>query len=138
MTGVVTGGGPAPELIDGAYAYELRTAAVLHDGLNLADMAHLLQLVADGIVPRAASVELAGALQRADGTAWSDFGYDAAVGEPYNSRERRFEAELGHGAGWLHAGRPRREATRVWPSGCTSGVRCACSSSRRRPRRGTR
>ena len=113
MTGAVTSGGPAPELIDGAYAYELRTAAVMHDGLNLADMAHLLQLVADGIVPRAASVELAGALQRADGTAWSDFGYDAAGGEPYNSRERRFEAELGHGAGWLHAGRPRREATRV-------------------------
>ena len=78
MTGAVTGGGPAPELIDGAYAYELRTAAVLHDGLNLADMAHLLQLVADGIVPRAAAVELAGALRRADGTAWSDFGYDAA------------------------------------------------------------
>ena len=50
-----------PELVDGAYAYEIRTAGALHDGLNLADMAHLLQLVADGIVPRAAASDLAGA-----------------------------------------------------------------------------
>ncbi len=113
MTGAVTGGGPAPELIDGAYAYEVRTAGVLHDGLNLADMAHLLQLGADGIVPRSAAVALAGALVRADATRWTDFGYEAASGEPYNSRERRFDHEIGHGAGWLHAGRPRREATRV-------------------------
>ena len=114
MTGAVTGGGPAPELIDGAYAYELRTAAVLHDGLNLADMAHLLQLGADGIVPRAGG-RGAGRRTPAGRCArrWSDFGYDAASGEPYNSRERRFEHEIGHGAGWLHAGRPRREATRV-------------------------
>jgi argininosuccinate lyase len=106
-------GGAAPELIDGAYAYELRTAAALHDGLNLADMAHLLQLVADGIVPSAPAAQLAGALARADAVEWTDFGYDAGFGEPYSSRERRFEAELGDAAGWLHAGRPRREATRV-------------------------
>jgi argininosuccinate lyase len=105
--------GAAPELVDGAYAYEIRTAGALHDGLNLADMAHLLQLVADGIVPRAAASDLAGALERADASDSTDFGYDAALGEPYSSRERRFESELGDVAGWLPAGRPRREATRV-------------------------
>ena len=105
--------GAAPELVDGAYAYEIRTARVLHDGLNLADMAHLLQLATDGIVPRPAASALAGALVRADATDWTDFGYDPASGEPYSSRERRFESEVGEAAGWLHAGRPRREATRV-------------------------
>ena len=44
-------GGPAPELVDGAYAYEIGTAVALHEGLNLADMAHLLQLGAQGLVP---------------------------------------------------------------------------------------
>ena len=79
----MTGGGP--ELVDGAYAYEIRTAGALHDGLNLADMAHLLQLVADGIVPRAAASDLAGALERADASDSTDFGYDAMLGEPYSS-----------------------------------------------------
>ena len=43
----------------------------------------------------------------------ADFGYDPAHGEVYNCRERRFAAEIGHDAGWLHAGRPRREAVRI-------------------------
>ena len=107
--------GPRPELIDGAYAYELRTAAVLHDGLNLADMAHLLQLGADGIVPRSAAVA-AGRRTRA-GRCDRD-GRTSATRPPPASRTTRARAaasshEIGHGAGWLHAGRPRREATRV-------------------------
>jgi argininosuccinate lyase len=107
------GGGPAPELVDGAYAYEIGTAAALHDGLNLADMAHLLQLDAQGLVPAADGAALAGVLLDADATSWRDFGYDAAFGEPYSSRERTFERAIGEQAGWLHAGRTRREATRV-------------------------
>ena len=39
--------------------------------------------------------------------------YDPGDGEPYNSRERAFTAQIGSAAGWLHAGRPRREATRL-------------------------
>jgi len=107
------GGGPAPELVDGAYAYEIGTAAALHDGLNLADMAHLLQLDAQGLVPAADGAALAGVQEDADATSWRDFGYDAAFGEPYSSRERTFERAIGEQAGWLHAGRTRREATRV-------------------------
>ena len=106
-------GVPAPELVDAAYAYEIQTAGVLHEGLNLADMAHLLQLVDHGVVPVPAGAALARVLLDADATDWSAFGYDPAFGEPYTSRERRFEAALGDSAGWLHAGRPRREATRV-------------------------
>jgi argininosuccinate lyase len=43
----------------------------------------------------------------------SQFPYRAAYGEPYNSRERYFVERLGHAAGWLHAGRPRRESVRI-------------------------
>ena len=106
-------GRPAPELVEGAYAYEIGTAAALHEGLNLADMAHLLLLDGQGLVPAADAAALAGVLLDADATDWQDFGYDASFGEPYSSRERAFEAVIGERAGWLHAGRTRREATRV-------------------------
>ena len=43
----------------------------------------------------------------------AEFGYDPAYGEVYNCRERRFAAAIGRDAGWLHAGRPRREAVRI-------------------------
>ena len=46
-------------------------------------------------------------------TAAEDFPYDPKFGEPYNSRERFFVERLGDVAGWLHAGRPRREAARI-------------------------
>ena len=38
---------------------------------------------------------------------------DPAFGEVYNCRERWFVGLLGNDAGWLHAGRPRREAARI-------------------------
>src|SRR4029079_6925212 len=43
----------------------------------------------------------------------AEFPYDPEFGEPYNSRERLFASRLGDTAGWLHAGRPRREAARI-------------------------
>jgi argininosuccinate lyase len=46
-------------------------------------------------------------------TTAEDFPYDPAFGEPYNSRERYFTSQIGDDAGWLHAGRPRREAVRI-------------------------
>ncbi len=104
---------PAPELVEAAFAYEIESADVLHQGLNLADMAHLLQLFDHGVVSRRDAAALAGVLLDADAVDASEFGYDAAFGEPYTSRERLFAAALGDTAGWLHAGRPRREATRV-------------------------
>jgi argininosuccinate lyase len=103
-------GPPAPELIDAGFAYESQGAATLHDGLNLADLAHVLDLLDRGIIPRQAAVALLGVVLDASTEA---IGYDAHDGEPYNSRERAFAAQIGSAAGWLHAGRPRREATRL-------------------------
>jgi len=103
----------APELVEGAFALETSYAATLHEGLNLADMAHVLDLLAREVIPRAAARELLGALREIDGAEATTLPYDAADGEPYNSRERALVARIGSAAGWLHAGRPRREATRV-------------------------
>ncbi len=105
--------GPAQELIDSGFTLENADAPLLHRGLNLADLAHVLDLRARGVVPPEPAARLARLLLEAHHTAPEDFPYDPSYGEPYNSRERHFTARIGDDAGWLHAGRPRREAVRI-------------------------
>ena len=106
-------GGPAQELIDSGFALENADAPFLHEGLNLADMAHVLDLLRREIIPHSAARQMLALLLEVHAMPASDFPYDPAFGEPYNSRERYFVERLGHVAGWLHAGRPRREAARI-------------------------
>ncbi|HEY2207573.1 MAG TPA: argininosuccinate lyase [Pseudonocardia sp.] len=105
--------GPAPELVESGFALENADASFLHHGLNLADIAHVLDLARRDIVPPHARRELLALLLEVVEVPAEDFPYDPAYGEPYNSRERYFVSRIGDAAGWLHAGRPRREAARV-------------------------
>ena len=105
--------GPAPELIDSGFALENADAPLLHAGLNLADLAHVLDLQGRAVIPAGAARRLLTLLLETVRIAPEDFPYDPAYGEPYNSRERRFTQQIGDDAGWLHAGRPRREAVRI-------------------------
>ncbi len=105
--------GPAPELVESGFALENADAPLLHAGLNLADLAHVLDLSGRGVIPAAPAGRLLALLLEANGTAPEAFPYDPAYGEPYNSRERYFTERIGDDAGWLHAGRPRREAVRI-------------------------
>jgi argininosuccinate lyase len=104
---------PAPELIEAGFGWEINDAPLLHHGLNVADLGHVLDLHQRGIVPDRAAGRLLGVLLEAYATPAEAFPYDANYGEPYNSRERLFVEQIGDDAGWLHAGRPRREAARV-------------------------
>lgn len=106
-------GGPAQELIDSGFSLENADAPLLHDGLNLADLAHVIDLHGRNVIPPEATSALLSVLLEAVGTPASDFPYNPAFGEPYNSRERYFTTRIGDAAGWLHAGRPRREAVRI-------------------------
>jgi argininosuccinate lyase len=103
----------APELIEGGFALETAEAPRLHDGLNLADLAHVLDLRQRGVIPADAASDLLAVLLEIDEMPAGEFPYDPRVGEVYNSRERVLSGKLGATAGWLHAGRPRREATRI-------------------------
>ncbi len=105
--------GPAQELIDSGFALENADAPFLHGGLNLADIAHVLDLLRRDIVPAPAARDLLRLLLEVQRMAVEDFPYSPEFGEPYNSRERFFVQRLGKTAGWLHAGRPRREAARI-------------------------
>jgi argininosuccinate lyase len=103
----------APELVESGFHLENADAPFLHRGLNLADMAHVLDLSRRGLVPPEAERALMALLLEADATPPEQFPYDPSLGEPYNSREAHFVSRIGDVAGWLHAGRPRREAVRI-------------------------
>jgi argininosuccinate lyase len=105
--------GPAIELVESGFHLENADAPLLHAGLNLADLAHVLDLRGRGIIPAEPARRLLTLLLQTHATAPEDFPYDPAFGEPYNSRERFFTQRIGDDAGWLHAGRPRREAVRI-------------------------
>src|SRR5579875_3714581 len=104
---------PAPELVEAGFALEIADAPFLHAGLNLADMAHVLALRRQRVIPPEPAQRLLRLLLEVHQAPAQDFPYDAAHGDAYNSRERYFIERLGTDAGWLHAGRPRREAGRV-------------------------
>jgi argininosuccinate lyase len=106
-------GPPAAELIEAGFELENADAPILHHGMNLADLAHLLDLARAGVIPPEAARRLLALLLETMRIPASGFPYDPANGEPYNSRERYFVSRAGDVAGWLHAGRPRREAVRV-------------------------
>ncbi|HEX3620803.1 MAG TPA: lyase family protein [Acidimicrobiales bacterium] len=106
-------GAPARELIESGFALENADAPLLHHGLNLADIAHVIDLRGRRVVPEPAARQLLGLLLEVYETPADQFPYDPSYGEAYNSREHYFASRLGGVAGWLHAGRPRREATRL-------------------------
>lgn len=101
---------PARQLIQTAYARETGDASILYEGLSLADLAHVLELMETGVVPRAAGGELLAALLEMHPSPPLDFGLDPARGDLYSNREAYLKM-LGAPAGWLSAGRARREAT---------------------------
>jgi len=105
--------GPAPELIEAGFAIEVADAPFLHEGFNLADMAHVLVLMEGRIVPEESARRLLGLLLEVHQIPAASFPYDPQYGDAYNCRERYFVERLGNDAGWLHAGRPRREAGRL-------------------------
>jgi len=106
-------GPPAPELIAAGFELENADAPLLHHGINLADLAHVLDLGCAGVIPPDAARTLLALLLETTRMPAGQFPYEPSYGEPYNSRERYFVARVGDLAGWLHAGRPRREAMRV-------------------------
>ena len=94
--------GPAPELVEAGYQAELADAPLLHRGLGLADLAHVLELHDVGVIPPSDMAELLRVLLEFVRTPADAFPYDAVYGDAYNSRERELERRLGKVAGWLH------------------------------------
>jgi argininosuccinate lyase len=105
--------GPAPELVEAGYSLEIADAPLLHRGLTLADLAHLVELVECGALTRDEAAPLCTVLLELLDQPAAAFPYDPVYGDAYNSRERDLERTLGPAAGRLHLGRTRREAGRI-------------------------
>jgi len=97
--------GPAPELVAAGYELELADAPLLERGLTLADIAHVVALPT---IPDDHRRELLQALAHVDVS-----GVGSEYGDLVNLRERALQQRIGDAAGWLNAGRPRREAGRI-------------------------
>ncbi len=105
--------GPAPELVEAGYALELEDAPLLHRGQGLADLAHVLVLSEQGVVPLDDERVLLGALLELLEADVAELVSEPRYGDLANVRERALEQRIGSAAGWLNAGRPRREAGRI-------------------------
>jgi argininosuccinate lyase len=107
-------GGAASELVAAAYAAESAHGPRLAHGLSLADLAHAVALVEGGNVHGEDAASLLGGLLELHEIEGADFPWDPALGDAFNAREAELERRVGRSAaGWLSAGRPRREAFRV-------------------------
>ncbi|MBI3763304.1 MAG: argininosuccinate lyase [Chloroflexi bacterium] len=102
----------APELIRTAFTRELDDAAILYEGMSRADLAHVVMLAEAGIIPGEAGGELIAALLEIHPRPPLDFSFDPATGDLYANREAYLKM-LTPAAGWLSAGRARREAATI-------------------------
>ncbi len=107
-------GGPAPELVAAAYEHEIRHAERLAVGLSLADLAHAVSLVESGVLGGDRARPFLRGLLELHAIPSTSFPWKPELGDAFNSREAALRDLVGpDAAGWLSAGRPRREAFRV-------------------------
>lgn len=107
-------GGAAGELVAAAYAAESAHGPRLARGLSLADLAHAVALVEGGDLGGDDARSLLRGLLELHAIPGDEFPWDPSLGDAFNAREAELERRVGRGAaGWLSAGRPRREAFRV-------------------------
>jgi argininosuccinate lyase len=107
-------GAAAGELVSAAYAAESGHGPRLAHGLSLADLAHAVVLVEGGDLAGEEARLLLRGLLELHAIPGEEFPWDPSLGDAFNAREAELERRVGRAAaGWLSAGRPRREAFRV-------------------------
>jgi argininosuccinate lyase len=107
-------GSASGELVAAAYAAESAHGPRLARGLSLADLAHAVALVEGGDLAGEDASSLLRGLLELHAIPGDQFPWDPSRGDAFNAREAELERRVGRAAaGWLSAGRPRREAFRV-------------------------
>jgi len=102
--------GPSDLLVETAFRRELAYAGALYEGISYADLAHVLMLAEAGVVPEAPAKALLAALVELHDQGLAALRLDAKWGDLYNNRDSELQRRVPAAAGWLHAGRARREA----------------------------
>jgi argininosuccinate lyase len=102
---------PAPELVASAFALEASDGPLLYHGMSLADLAHAVMLIEVGIIPPSTGATLLAALLEMHAIPAESFPFDPTRGDAYTNREYALRQKAPEVAGWLQAGRPRREVS---------------------------
>ena len=103
---------PSTALVQ-SFAQEMAYAAYLYEGLSWADLAHVTMLLETGIAPAEPAKRLLEALVALHDGGLASLRLEAKWGDLYNNRDAELGRRLGADAGWLHAGRARREALTI-------------------------
>lgn len=105
---------PADELILAGHAPEIAHAARLAGGMSRSDLAHAVVLSESGAIDADTASALVGGLLALHEVPPAEFPWRPDLGDAFHSREAELARRVGAGAaGWLSAGRPRREVFRV-------------------------
>ena len=102
---------PEEILVTSAFRSELQAQLCLSEEMNWADMAHVIALVEARVIDKKAGADLLNALQKLQKNP-EDFQPDPKFGDLFTNRENWLAQHTG-AAGWLCAGRARRESTTV-------------------------
>jgi len=103
---------PHPLLINSAYKHDCTYAVHLMDSLHKVDLAYAIMLYRLGIIPDEEIKGLLQGLLDIEKVAFDEY-VDPKYGDIYNSKEVYLNNQIGQAAGWLHIGRPRREAINI-------------------------
>ncbi|MHA2203797.1 MAG: argininosuccinate lyase [Candidatus Hodarchaeales archaeon] len=103
----------AKELIESAYTFECKEQKKFFHEIGSADIAHVLMLIEEGIIPFKDGKILLGALLELQKTNIAEIPLRVELGDIYNVRAGLLEEKIGQKAGWMHTGRPRREAINI-------------------------
>jgi argininosuccinate lyase len=104
---------PAPELVQSAYRLETDDSAVLWREMSLADLAHVIMLVEVGVLPDEIGRRLLRLLLELHQIPVEGVRLDPVLGDLYSNREGWVSQRDAEAAGWLSAGRARREASTI-------------------------
>lgn len=102
-----------PLLVNSAYAHDCNDADILLSSLATANIAHLLVLLKGKIIPLSEGQKILKGLLKIKEYKQKEFVLDPANGDIYNNFDVTLRGLIGEISGWLHTGRPRREAVNV-------------------------
>lgn len=105
--------GPAPELMQSSFRLEINDAPILWTGLSLADLAHVIMLREAGVISAPEGDRLLQLLLELHQLPLAEFPMNLALEDVYSNREAWLRQRDEAAAGWLGAGRPRREPATV-------------------------
>ncbi|MFW9903234.1 MAG: argininosuccinate lyase [Candidatus Thorarchaeota archaeon] len=103
----------AKELIESAYSFECNEEKIFFHEIGLADIAHVLMLIEERVIPLKEGKILLGSLLDLQKINFDELPLKVELGDIYNVRTGLLEERIGHISGWMHTGRSRREAINI-------------------------